>query len=120
MTSSSSRSEALAPGGVALACLAAGIAAVATGWTTAGLALLGLAFIGFHQAVMHVVFDHPEMWKNAKGGPPPALMLDLFRWVYVAFAAFFIAAASATSCPASSCASGAAARSRWSWPASTA
>ncbi|MBN8482238.1 MAG: hypothetical protein J0L88_11680 [Xanthomonadales bacterium] len=86
----------------------------------AGLALLGLAFIGFHQAVMHVVFDHPEMWKNAKGGPPPALMLDLFRWVYVAFAAFFIAAASATSCPASSCASGAAARSRWSWPASTA
>lgn len=57
----------------------------------AGLALLGLAFIGFHYAVMHTVFDHPDVWRNAKGGPPPALMLDLFRMMYVAFAAFFIA-----------------------------
>lgn len=59
----------------------------------AGLAVLGLVFVAGHYALMHVVLDNPALWKDAKGGPPPAVMLTLLRAMYVAFAVAFVAGA---------------------------
>jgi hypothetical protein len=41
---------------------------------------------------MHAVLDNPALWKDAKGGPPPAQILGLFRAMYVLFAVVFVAA----------------------------
>jgi hypothetical protein len=59
----------------------------------AGLALAGLGFLGLHYGLMHSVMDNPEMWKNSKGGPPPAEFFQIFRWFYVIFGAAMIACA---------------------------
>ena len=62
-------------------------------YVMAGLAVLGLVFVAGHYALMHVVLGNPELWKDAKGGPPPAVMLTLFRAMYAAFAVAFVAGA---------------------------
>jgi hypothetical protein len=49
----------------------------------AGLALLGMAFLGLHYFMMHTIFTNPEMWKSQKAGPPPQVFLDVFVWFYV-------------------------------------
>lgn len=50
----------------------------------AGLALLGIAFLAVHYAMMHTFFSNPEMWKNQKGvTPPPKEFLEGFVWFYV-------------------------------------
>ena len=49
-----------------------------------GLALLGIAFLFVHYAMMHTVFNNPEMWKSQKGGgPPPKEFFEVFIWFYL-------------------------------------
>ena len=48
----------------------------------AALGLLGIAFLAFHFVLMSAIFTNPEMWKNAKGGPPPAILLKLMLGGY--------------------------------------
>jgi len=48
----------------------------------AGLALLGLAFVFVHFAVMRTVFTNPDIWKGTPN-PPPAGLFDAFSWIYV-------------------------------------
>jgi hypothetical protein len=50
----------------------------------AGLALLGIAFLGLHYFMMHTIFSNPDMWKSPKGGePPPQAFLNAFIWFYI-------------------------------------
>jgi hypothetical protein len=56
----------------------------------AGLGLLGIAFLLMHYAFMHAIFMNPEMWKNEKGGPPPAVFFQIFKWVYLFGGMFFV------------------------------
>jgi hypothetical protein len=39
---------------------------------------------------MSTFFDNPEMWKDQKGGPPPAQFLALFKWFYGIFGALIL------------------------------
>lgn len=57
----------------------------------AGLALAGIGFLALHYGLMHSFMENPEMWKNAKGGPPPAEFFRIFRWFYVVCGAALIA-----------------------------
>ena len=45
--------------------------------------MLGLLVLLLHFMVMDQVFNHPELWKDAKGGPPPQLFMGIFTWFYV-------------------------------------
>lgn len=51
----------------------------------AGFALLGLLFLLLHFIVMNQIFNNPELWKDAKGGPPPHVFMGIFIWFYVLF-----------------------------------
>jgi hypothetical protein len=55
----------------------------------AGLAFLGLGFVGLHYALMGTVFNNPELWKNATQ-PPPADFFAVFKWIYVVLAAWYV------------------------------
>ena len=55
-----------------------------------GLSVAGLAFLAVHYSFMHAIFDNPEVWKNAKGGPPPAEFFAIFRIFYAVGATWFI------------------------------
>jgi hypothetical protein len=57
----------------------------------AGFALLGLLFLGVHFSMFHVFFDNPKMWEGQKQMPPPAEFMAMFKWVYLLFAAWFLA-----------------------------
>jgi hypothetical protein len=49
----------------------------------AGFALLGIAFVFLHYALLSTVMNNPAMWgKNPAAAPPPGFF-DMFRWVYV-------------------------------------
>lgn len=53
-------------------------------FVVAGLALLGIAFLGLHYFMMHTLFSNPDMWKSQRGPtPPPQAFLDVFVWFYV-------------------------------------
>ena len=57
----------------------------------AGLALLGIAFLVVHYAIMSSVFTNPAVWQGHKSsGPPPGEIFALFKWVYLAGALAFI------------------------------
>jgi hypothetical protein len=60
----------------------------------AGFCFLGIAFVALHYAFMRVFFMNPEIWKNQKGGPPPAEFFKIFIWIYL-FAVVVLVAASA-------------------------
>jgi hypothetical protein len=51
----------------------------------AGLSAIGMGFLFLHYTLMHLVFANPEIWKNQKGGPSPALFFEIFRWFYLVF-----------------------------------
>ena len=57
----------------------------------AGLALIGIGFIVLHHGLMQHFFDNPEMWKNQKGGPPPAEFFSIFKWFYLFMGTAFLA-----------------------------
>ncbi|HCN28716.1 MAG TPA: hypothetical protein DIT64_08095 [Verrucomicrobiales bacterium] len=52
-------------------------------WVLAGLSLLGMGFLGLHYGIMRMVFGSPEIWKNAKDGPPPEVIWDVMQWFYL-------------------------------------
>lgn len=49
----------------------------------AGFAVLGLLVLLLHFIVVDQVFNNPELWKDAKGGPPPQMFMGIFMWFYV-------------------------------------
>ena len=55
----------------------------------AGFAVLGLLLLAGHYCVMHSVFTHPEVWHTEKN-PPPAVVFDILKWVYVLGALWFL------------------------------
>lgn len=58
----------------------------------AGLSVLGLGFLFLHWAIMHTVFENPEMWKDQKGGPPPEQFFAIFKWFYAVFGVMVVGA----------------------------
>ena len=55
----------------------------------AGLAFLGLGFVGLHYAMFSSVFNNPDLWKGA-AQPPPADFFGVFKWIYVVLAAWYV------------------------------
>ena len=56
----------------------------------AGLALLGTLFLLVHYAIFHTIISNPKMWANQKQGPPPAEIVEMFKWVYLVFGVWFV------------------------------
>ncbi|HZR18182.1 MAG TPA: hypothetical protein VFE51_12890 [Verrucomicrobiae bacterium] len=59
----------------------------------AGLALLGILFVLGHFTIMSAVFSNPKVWENQKQGPPPAEILAIMKWFYLAFGLWFLTSA---------------------------
>jgi len=58
----------------------------------AGFALMGILFFVGYYEFMNYMFTNPDMWKNQKGGPPPAEFFDMFavfKCVFVAFQSLY-------------------------------
>ena len=51
----------------------------------AGLALVGLGFLGLHYALMRYFVFNPTVWANQKNSPLPAEFFQIFQWLYVVF-----------------------------------
>ncbi len=60
-------------------------------FVAAGFALMGIAFLGFHFAMMHTFFSDPAMWAGHRQQPPPPEFLAMFRWFYLVFGTWFFA-----------------------------
>lgn len=58
----------------------------------AGLSVVGIGFLCLHWFFMHTFFDNPEMWKNAKEGPPPKEFFAIFQWFYIVMGGFILTA----------------------------
>lgn len=52
-------------------------------YVLAGLSVLGIGFLALHYLMMSTVFNSPEVWKDVKGGPPPAQLFAVFKWFYL-------------------------------------
>ena len=59
-------------------------------FVSAGLALAGLLFLAGHYAIMQTVFNDPDLFKNAKGGPPPKEFFEIFKIFYVVCGAWLL------------------------------
>ncbi len=55
-----------------------------------GLALLGIFFLLLHFAIMHAVFENPQLWQNQKSGSPPAAFFLIFKVLYLVFGLWFL------------------------------
>src|ERR1700722_18458713 len=55
-----------------------------------GLALLGILFLLLHFAIMHTVFENPQMWQHQKSGPPPAEFFMIFKMFYLVLGLWFL------------------------------
>lgn len=55
-----------------------------------GLSIVGLGFLVLHYFVMAALLDNPEIWKDAKGGPPPRQILVIFQWFYGIFGVLWV------------------------------
>ena len=57
----------------------------------AGLALLGLLFLFAHYSFMHFFLTNPKMLEGSKGGgPPPAEIFSILRWIYLFFGGWLV------------------------------
>jgi len=61
-------------------------------FVAAGMALLGIAFLGLHYALFHAFLSDPAMWAKQKN-PPPKEFFAMFEWFYVVFGVWFGASA---------------------------
>jgi len=59
-------------------------------FVVAALAFVGLAFLLVQYLIMNTVFTNPSVWQSQKGGPPPAEIFAMFKWIYFAIALFFL------------------------------
>ncbi len=57
----------------------------------AGLAIVGIGFLVLHYSLMFSIMGNPEIWKDQKGGPPPAEFFAIFKWVYLFLGGLFVA-----------------------------
>jgi hypothetical protein len=55
----------------------------------AALGLLGILFVLGHYTIMSTVLSNPKIWENQKQSPPPAQILALLKWFYLAFGIWF-------------------------------
>jgi hypothetical protein len=62
-------------------------------FVSAGLAIAGLCFLAGHYAIMQAVFNDPNLFKDAKGGPPPKEFFEVFKIFYVVGGAWFLISA---------------------------
>jgi hypothetical protein len=56
----------------------------------AGMALLGILFLIAHFMFMHFIFTNPDLWRNQRGGPPPAALFGIFIIFYIIGGAFLL------------------------------
>lgn len=56
----------------------------------AGLAVAGIGFLCLHYAFFSAVINNPAMWKDQKGGPPPAEFFAIFKWIYLVFGTLLV------------------------------
>ena len=56
----------------------------------AGLAFLGICFVGLHYMIFRTVFADPALFANAKGGPPPEQFFAIFKIFYVVAVVWFL------------------------------
>ena len=56
----------------------------------AGLALAGLGFLALHYSIMQTVLNDPELFKNAKGGPPPKELFAFMKVFYLVGGVWFV------------------------------
>ncbi len=61
-------------------------------YVLAGLSVAGLGFLVVHRLFMNLFFANPEMWKDAKGGPPPEAFFAILAWFYLFFGALIVLA----------------------------
>jgi hypothetical protein len=55
-------------------------------YVTAGLGAFGMCFIGVHYSMMSSFLLHASHAdKSGKGGPPPEIFMDVFKWFYLLF-----------------------------------
>ncbi len=59
-------------------------------FVVAGLSILGLGILFLHWFFMHSIFDNPDLFKQAKNGPPPKEFFAIFQWFYVIFGACLV------------------------------
>ena len=59
-------------------------------FVAAGMALLGVAFLGLHFAMFHAFLSDPAMWAAQKQ-PPPREFFAMFQWFYLVFGVWFVA-----------------------------
>jgi hypothetical protein len=59
-------------------------------FVAAGFACMAFAFASFYLVVFQVVFANPEIWSKAKGGPPPAEVVTIMRWILGIVALWFL------------------------------
>lgn len=55
----------------------------------AGLALLGICFVGLHFMLFRAILLDPAFTANAKGGPPPKEFFEIFMIFYIVAATWF-------------------------------
>lgn len=63
-------------------------------YVVGALAILGTGFLYVHYLMMRMIFDNPELWKEAKDPPPfnPQEFFGYFIWFYAIFGAMAVAA----------------------------
>lgn len=59
-------------------------------FVAAGLGAAGLAFLAVHFLMFRTMFARPDLWTAQGGQPPPAAVMDIFRWFYVFFGAWIL------------------------------
>lgn len=62
-------------------------------YVVAGLALLGTFILVVEYFFFTSIFSNPAIWKDAKGGPPPAEIMTIFKWMFPAIGVFVAACA---------------------------
>jgi hypothetical protein len=58
-------------------------------FVSAGLALCGVLFVIAHFALFYTIMSNPEVWAGQTQGPPPEMMMTIFRWFYLFFGLWF-------------------------------
>lgn len=56
----------------------------------AGLALVGLLFLGFHCLMFMTIFNNPKLFEGKNGPPPPAEFFAILKFFYAIGAVFFV------------------------------
>jgi len=50
-------------------------------FVSAAFAFAGVLFASLYFVLIWAVFDNPEIWAQSQEGAPPAVVINIFRWV---------------------------------------